>query len=81
MVRPAKNVTVIEHETETLKLPRKPLGFIPFKLKKDFWNERYVGEVWRGKSYAEISCKDAYKVIEIMIEAWKRFGNDQQKAA
>lgn len=74
MVRPAKNITVIEHETDTLKLPRKPLGFIPFRLKQDFWNESFVGEVWRGKNYAVITCKDPNSVIRIMIEAWKRFG-------
>lgn len=71
MIRPAH---LIHLEPESELIPKKPLGFMPFRFKHDFWKQRYIIEIWRGKAYARISGGDSSQVIDCAIAAWKRFG-------
>lgn len=67
---------LIHLEPEAKLIPKKPFGFMPFRFKHLFWEEKYVLEIWRGRNYARIAGKDSSAVIDVGIEAWKRFGRE-----
>jgi hypothetical protein len=71
VIRPAQLI-LLEPESELI--PRKPFGFMPFRFKHDFWKQRYIIEIWRGKAYIRISGGDSSQLIDMAIAEWKRFG-------
>lgn len=65
---------LIHLEPEAELIPRRPFGFFPIRFKHLFWEQKYVLEIWHGKTqYARIAGKDSSAVIDVGIEAWKRF--------
>jgi hypothetical protein len=74
MIRAPSRLVHLEPEAELI--PKRPLGFMPFRYKHDFWNQKIIIEVWRGTSYARISgsTRGSTEIIDCAIQSWKHFG-------